>query len=232
MPVRAWIRSANNAIEGILHAARGQRHLRYHFYAAALVLIFSYAVGATKAEFLIISLAVIAVLMAEMLNTSVEAIVDMLSPERCERARAAKDIAAGAVLITALGSAIIGYVVLFPYVRAVFSGGFQITKHPGEEISVIAFIIVLIVVVLMKAYFGKGHPLRGGVPSGHTALAFSVWVSVSLTTMDLFVSALCLALAFVIAASRVTSGIHRLWEVVLGGIVGAGVTFILFQVFS
>jgi diacylglycerol kinase len=117
MPFRQWIRSANNAIEGILHAARTQRHLRYHFFSAAAVLIISYILGVSRIEFLIIALSVLAVLLAEMFNTAVEAIVDIVSPEQSEKARIAKDVAAGAVLIAAFGVAVIGYIVLFPYRR-------------------------------------------------------------------------------------------------------------------
>ena len=231
MPLRAWIKSANFAIEGILHAAKTQKHLRYHFYVAAFVLTASYVLGVTKSEFLFISLAVIIVLAAEMLNTAVETLVDLLSPEHQERARQAKDIAAGAVLITALGSAIIGYIILFPYMSNLFETGFHISKHSVEEVSVIAFILVLIIVVLLKAYFGKGHLLSGGLPSGHSALAFSVWVSVTYTTANFYASILCFMLAVIIAQSRVTTKIHKAWEVVLGGLIGASVTFVLFQVF-
>lgn len=232
MPLRAWIRSANFAIEGILQAARTQKHLRYHFCIAAFVLISSYILGVTKSEFLFISLAVIMVLVAELLNTAVEAMVDLLSPEHHETARQAKDIAAGAVLITALGSAIIGYIILFPYITNLFETEFHISKHSKEDISIISFILVLIIVVLLKAYFGRGHPLRGGVPSGHSALAFSVWVSITYITANFFASFLSFAIALIIAQSRVTTKIHKAWEVVLGGLIGASVTFALFQLFS
>ncbi|TAL24023.1 MAG: diacylglycerol kinase family protein, partial [Nitrospirae bacterium] len=114
MPLRQWIKSANFAIEGILHAAKTQRHLRYHFYAAAAVLLISYILGVSRTEFLIISLSVIAVLLAEMFNTSIETLVDIISAEHSEKARIAKDIAAGAVLITAFGVAVVGYIILFP----------------------------------------------------------------------------------------------------------------------
>ncbi len=80
MPLRRWLKSANFAIEGILHGARTQRHLRYHFISAAVVLIMSYVLGVTRLEFILLSLAVILVLSAEMLNSAVEAIVDLVSP--------------------------------------------------------------------------------------------------------------------------------------------------------
>jgi len=87
MPLRRWIKSANFAIEGILHAAKNQRHLRYHFFSAAFILFLGYLLGVTRTEFVIISLAVILVISAEMLNSAVEVVVDILSPEYSEKAR-------------------------------------------------------------------------------------------------------------------------------------------------
>ncbi len=232
MPFRQWVRSANFAIEGILHAAKTQRHLRYHFYSASAVLIISYILGVSRTEFLIIALSVIAVLLAEMFNTAIEAIVDIISPEQSEKARVIKDIAAGAVFITAFGVAVIGYIILFPYMRDSFHKGLYITKHSKEEISIIAFIIVVILVVIIKAYFGKGLPLRGGMPSGHAALAFSAWVATTYITENFIASLFSFILAVAIAQSRVVTKAHSQWEVILGSLMGASVTFLLFRIFS
>lgn len=232
MPLRKWIKSANFAIEGVLHAAKTQRHVIYHLFSAAFVLILGYVLGISKTEFLIISLTVIVVLLAELINTAIEAVVDLLSPEHNEKARIAKDVAAGAVLITAFGAAVIGYIILFPPILRSLKDGFSIAKHSGDEVSVFALILVLILVVLAKSYFGKGTPLRGGIPSGHSALAFSGWVAVTYLTGNIAVSTLCFMLAALVASGRVTSGIHTAWEVILGGLIGASVTFLLFRIFS
>ncbi len=232
MPFRQWLKSVNSAIEGILHAAKTQRHLRYHFYTAAVILLISYILGVSRTEFLIIALSVIAVLLAEMFNTAIEAIVDIMSPEHSEKARVVKDIAAGAVFLTAFGVAVIGYLILSPYLRDSFQKGLYITKHSKEEISIIAFIIVVILVVITKAYFGKGHPLRGGMPSGHSAVAFSAWVAITYITENFTVSLLCFILAIIIAQSRVITRAHSQWEVILGSLMGASVTFLLFRLFS
>lgn len=231
MPLKRWIKSANFAIEGILHGAKTERHLRYHLYAAAAVLLLSYVIGVSKQDFLVISLVTIMVLLAELLNTSIEAVTDLLSPERSEKARIAKDVAAGAVLITALGAAIVGYIILIPYLRRWFQEGFYIARHSGEEISIIALVLVLILVVITKAYMGRGSPLRGGLPSGHAALAFSIWVIVTFTTGSFISSILCFVLASAVAASRVVQKIHSIWEVILGGLMGTTVTYLLFKVF-
>jgi diacylglycerol kinase (ATP) len=232
MLFREWWRSANCAIEGILHAAKTQRHLRYHYFSAAAVLLLSYMLGVSRIEFLIIALSVIAVLLAEMFNTAIETLVDMVSPDHSEKARIAKDISAGAVLLTVFGVAVIGYIILFPYLRDAFDTGISITKHTKEEIALIAFIIVLILVIITKAYFGKGLPLRGGMPSGHAALAFSVWVATTYITENFVASLFSFAFAIVIAQSRVGTKAHTVWEVVLGGLMGASVTFLLFRIFS
>ena len=232
MPLREWIKSANNAIEGILHAAKTQRHLRYHFYSAATVLLVSYILGVTKTEFIFIAISVIAVLLAELLNTAIETMVDILSPEHSEKARIAKDIAAGAVLITAFGVAVVGYIILFPYIRNIFQEGLYITKHSKEEISIISFVIILLLVVITKALHGKGHPLRGGMPSGHAAFAFSAWMAITYITESFIASLICFILAALIAQNRVATKVHSRWEVILGGFMGALVTFLLFRLFS
>jgi len=115
MPLKRWIESANNAIEGVLHAARTERHFQYHLITAIAVLILSYALGVARDDFLVVAVIVILVLLAEMLNTAIEHLVDLVSPEYHERARSAKDIAAGAVLVTAFGAAVLGYIILYPY---------------------------------------------------------------------------------------------------------------------
>lgn len=232
MLLKEWFKSANFAIEGILHAAKTQRHLRYHFYTAAFVLLLSYILGISRFEFLIITLSVIAVLLAEMFNTAIETVVDIISPEESEKARIAKDIAAGAVLITAFGVAIIGYIILFPYLVESFKTGIHITKHTNEEIALIAFIIVVILVVITKSYVKKGLPLSGGMPSGHAAIAFSAWVATTYITENFTVSLVSFVIAIMIAQSRVMVKAHNVWEVILGGLMGAVVTFLLFSIFS
>ena len=231
MPLKAWINSANNAIEGILHGTKTQKHMRWHFLSAALVLMFSYLAGVKTQELVTVALAVILVLLAEMMNSAIEAVVDIISPDYSEKARIAKDIAAGAVLITAFGSAVIGYFVLFPYIASIFTEGFRIARHSKTEISAIAFILVLIAVIMTKARFGKGLPLRGGMPSGHSALAFSIWVSVTYITENVYISLLCLLLAVWTAQSRVAVSAHSWTEVAAGALLGSLLTFLLFKLF-
>ena len=210
MPLRNWLNKANIAIDGILHAAKTEKHLRYHLYSAACVLLVSFLLGVSSFDFIIIAILVSIVILAEMLNTAIEHTVDMISPEKKDSARYAKDIAAGAVLITAFAAAVIGYIILFPYIKKALYEGISLVQYAPEYVLIVSLIIVFIVVILMKTHFGRGKPLIGGLPSGHAALSFSMWVSVTYITKNFLASLLCLILAIIIAQSRVTVRAHNL----------------------
>lgn len=231
MPLRKWVESANYAIEGILHAAKTERHLRYHFYAAVLILLLSLILGITRSEFIAIAIVAIIVLSVEMLNTAIEATVDIIFKEYDNRAKIIKDIAAGAVLTASIGAAVVGYIIFLPYLKNTFENGLKIAKHSGEDIAIISFVVLLILVIITKTFFGKGSPLRGGIPSGHAAVAFSIWAAVTFLTEAFLPSFLVLILAVLVAQSRVSIGVHKPWEVILGALLGSVVTFFLFKLF-
>jgi len=232
MPLRRWIKSTNHAIEGILHAAKTQRHMRYHFFTAILILIVSFSIGISWAEVVILITLSIIVLSVEMLNSALETITDILFREYDEKAKRIKDMAAGAVLITAIGAAVIGFVILFEPVKNFFYSGLNIAKHAKSDVAVVSLIVVLIMVVLTKSFFGKGQPLRGGMPSGHAAISFSMWVAVTMISESFVPSLLVFIMAVVIAQSRVSTGAHKPLEVVVGALLGITVTFLLFKIFS
>ena len=94
-------------------------------------------------------------------------------------------------------------------------------------------LMVLLIVIATKAWTGRGTPLRGGLPSGHAAVAFAAWVAVTYLVGDehrFVVSALTLVMALLVAQTRVESGIHSTLEVAYGGALGALVTLVVFQV--
>lgn len=231
MPLRKWVESANYAIEGILHAAKTERHLRYHFYAAVLILLLSLILGITRSEFIAIAIVAIIVLSVEMLNTAIEATVDIIFKEYDNRAKIIKDIAAGAVLTASIGAAVVGYIIFLPYLKNIFENGLKIAKHSGEDIAIISFVVLLILVIITKTFFGKGSPLRGGIPSGHAVVAFSIWAAVTFLSEAFLPSFLVLILAVLVAQSRVSIGVHKPWEVILGALLGSVVTFFLFKLF-
>ena len=113
-PIRpkGFIGSVNCAIEGILWAAKTQRHMLFHLVAAILVLIGALALDISLHEFALLALAIILVLFAELVNTAIELIIDLVAPDFHPLAQRAKDVAAGAVLFASGGALILGYLAL------------------------------------------------------------------------------------------------------------------------
>jgi len=226
-----WLDSANAATEGIIEAARTQRHLKFHLLVAFVVLFGCFLIGVEKFEFIAIALITLLVIVAEMFNSALEVVVDLTSPEKNEKARIAKDIAAGAVLITAVGALIIGYLILWPYFIRIIQNGFWIAKHYPENIALLAVIIIMLLVIMLKAYLGRGHPLKGGCPSGHAAVAFSIWISITYISTDSLVWIISLILALIIASSRLMKQIHSILDIVLGSAIGILTTMALYWIF-
>jgi diacylglycerol kinase (ATP) len=227
----SWIEKVNCAIEGILWSVRTQRHMRIHFLAALGVLFAALFFQLTNLEFLLLVLAAIFVLFAELFNTAIEVVVDMVSPEYSEHARRAKDVAAGAVLLASIGAVVLGYLVLSGDAMRLFGESARLSGKPPGGTAVVAVLIVVILVVLLKALLNRGTPLHGGMPSGHSAVSFSVATSISLSDVHPAISLMALALAVMVAHSRLIMQIHTMREVIAGSLLGAAVTMFIVLIF-
>ena len=226
-----FIDSVNCAIEGILYTARTQKHMRHHFAAAILILTAALLLRVSSVEFMLIALAVSFVLFAELLNTAIEVVVDMISPQFHPMAKIAKDVAAGAVLVAAFGTAILGYLVLAKYLFPFHRGLLAMVGTSSELGTVVSVVLVLIAVIILKTLTGSGTPLKGGEPSGHAAVAFSIATSVSFNTQDPLISLLCFILAIMVSHSRLLLRIHSMREVIIGALTGTLLTVLVTVLF-
>lgn len=107
-----------NAASGILTAVKNERHMKLHVFAAFIVISLSIYYRISRLELIAIILTISAVIAAEMINTAVEAVVDLATQDYNDKAKLAKDVAAGAVLVSALFSVTIGYFVFFDRIKA------------------------------------------------------------------------------------------------------------------
>lgn len=107
-----------NAASGIVTAVKNERHMKFHVFATCLVIPLSIYYRISKLEFITVILTISAVIAAEMINTAIEAAVDLATSEYNEKAKIAKDVAAGAVLVSAVFSLVIGFLVFFDRVSA------------------------------------------------------------------------------------------------------------------
>jgi len=167
-----------------------------------------------------------------MINTAVEAVVDLVSPEFHPLAKIAKDTAAGAVLLAACGAGITGYLILAKYVLPKYGEVLHMLGTQSDLGTMVSILIVIIVVIMIKSLSGKGTPLHGGFLSGHAAVAFSIATAVSLNTGDPLISLLCIAMAVMVSHSRLLMRIHTTRELVLGSLVGSGITILVLLAFK
>lgn len=106
--------SVKFAFEGIVYVLKTQKNAWIHLFISVIVLIVSAWLKLSPWEWVGIILSIALVWMAEFLNTSLEIIVDLASPEKHPLAKVGKDVGAGAVLISAFFSAIVGFIILCP----------------------------------------------------------------------------------------------------------------------
>jgi diacylglycerol kinase len=105
--------SFKHATRGLVFFLRTQRNIRLLFLIAVAVFAYAAKTGVSATEWALLVVAVVLVLAAEMLNSALEYTLDLLHPAQHPLVKAAKDIAAGAVLVTCLGAAAIGLLVFF-----------------------------------------------------------------------------------------------------------------------
>ena len=102
------------AIEGRWTSFKTERNMKIHIFIMILVIIAGIILKINKSEWIICIILFAIVIGSELFNTSIETIVDMVMPEKNEKAKIAKDVSAGAVLVVAIGAAIIGLVIFVP----------------------------------------------------------------------------------------------------------------------
>jgi diacylglycerol kinase (ATP) len=236
MPKRNQItllQSFNHAFQGLVHAVRHQRNMRIHFAVAFFVLLGSLFFNLSRLELVVVLVTITMVLMAEMVNSAVEAVVDIITDEFDPRAKIAKDVAAGAVLIAAINALVVAYLVFADKFSRFSLDLLGAVRRSPTHLTFVALAVVIIAVIALKASRGRTFLLSGGLPSGHAALAFAGWAAISFVTASvrpgILVSAIAFIMAVLVAQSRMEAGIHSLLEVVLGAILGIVVTTLIFQ---
>lgn len=111
------ILSFKYAYEGLVAAFKQEPNLKLHFLAAVIVIILGLYLNISKIDWLIIIILIGFVIAVELTNTAVEAIVDGLIQEHHPAAKIAKDISAGAVLVSSITAAVSGLIIFYPYLK-------------------------------------------------------------------------------------------------------------------
>lgn len=219
------------ALSGIVHTFRTQRHMRFHLYVVVVVLLLGIVARLAMREMLVLLFTISLVVVAEMFNSAIEATVDLVSPNYHPLAKFAKDIAAGAVLITTIIALVVGTLLIVGEQRwdairiNLTSDGFG----PSAMVRlVLGSVIVFISVVVGKAFGKRGQVLRGGLVSGHAAYGFFFATSTIFLADNAVTAGIAILLAAIIAQSRYEAKIHSIFELALGAGVGVVLSLLVF----
>jgi diacylglycerol kinase len=118
MKRRVHIISFKHAWDGIWYAVTTQPNFQAHLFVAFVVVYSAWHFNVSKTEWIILLFAIALVLVAEMLNTAIESVTDILILEFNKHAKIAKDVAAGMVLLSVVLAVIVGLAVFLPYIMA------------------------------------------------------------------------------------------------------------------
>ena len=224
------IKAFNAAIEGIIYTFKFERNMKIHYFLAIIVFTASLFAGLTRIEMLLLVFAISLVVIAEMFNTAIEKTIDMITDEYHVLAKIAKDVAAGGVLIAALNSVVVGYMLFYEKLTEISQSLLYTIRQSQIHITLICIVLVLIAVVVVKAMTSTGTPLKGGMPSGHAALAFAMATAITFMMERVVTSTLAYLMAILVAQSRIEGKIHTFWETVAGGLLGTLIAILVFQV--
>jgi diacylglycerol kinase (ATP) len=108
------LKSFGNALEGLKYILKTQQNARIHAVFTLVVFLLAYYLKLNRLEWVGLALVIAMVWIAEIFNTAVEVVIDMISPEHSQGARIVKDISAGAVLVSALFSVLVGILIFGP----------------------------------------------------------------------------------------------------------------------
>jgi diacylglycerol kinase (ATP) len=201
--------------------------MQFHFVMLVLVLLSGLLLALDTRDMLTLLFCISLVIATEMVNTAVETVVDMITQTYHPLAKLAKDVAAGAVLISSINAVIAGLLIFFGNDRIQKIKGGLPYRPPDVTIVLVVGILVLTLTVMMsKLITGRSNAgiWHGGVVSGHSAIGFFLAMTIIFTANNRFVAILALLMAVIIAQSRVEAGVHSVQEVVLGAVVAIFLT--------
>lgn len=232
MKNRSIIESFNYAVTGIISAIKTEKNMKVHYFAGLAVIFSSLFFDFTRLEFLILLFAITLVFVAEMFNTAIESVVNLVTEEYHPLAKLAKDIAAGGVLIAVINSLVVGYILFFSRINSFSHMILTRIKASPIHLTFIALLLVVILTVGLKSLFYRGHGthFQGGTVSGHAAISFCIATMIACVSGDSLIGALGYFIAALVGESRIEGKIHTLFEVVMGSILGTLVGILIYQI--
>ncbi len=225
-----FLDACQNALDGIIYAITTQSNIKKQLLIAVAVMLISLFFDLSRAEFLCLMFTVVLIIIAEMFNTAIETVVDLYTDLYHPKAKIAKDVGAGAVVIAAINAVIVAYFLFFQKISTIGLRMVEEVVNSPIHLAFVAVLLTVIVIVTLKAAATRNHKFikENFMPSGQTAVAFAALTIVWLTTRNVVIFTLALVLALLVAINRYQTKKRTKLEIIIGACVGVLVVILLY----
>ncbi len=226
-----FLDACQNALNGIIYAITTQSNIKKQLVIAVIVMLISLFFNLNKAEFLCLMFTVVLIIVAEMINTAIETVVDLYTDLYHPKAKIAKDVGAGAVVISAINAIIVAYFLFFEKISDIGLQFIDNIVSSPVHLAFVAIVLTVIAVVTLKAASttNKHKFIKNNfMPSGQTAVAFAALTLIWIATRNVVIFTLSLVLALIVAINRYENKKRTIPEIIVGACVGVCVVVLLY----
>ena len=221
--------ACKNAVNGIIYGTTTQSNVKKQLVIIAFLILISLFFNLTKVEFLCLIISVVLIIFAEMVNTAVETVVDLCTEVYHPKAKIAKDVAAGGVVITALNAVFVSYFLFFDKIGEMGNNIYKtIINSPTYLAFVVVALIIIVAVALKAAKIRDKKNNKQLIISCQSMLASAAVVATWIVTENIIALSFAVILAVMICMNRVESKERTVTEVILGVMIGLLITILMY----
>lgn len=225
--------ATKNAINGIIHVFKTERNLRIDYIIGALVFLFSLFFDFSKAEYICLIITIGFMIFAEMINSVIEYMVDLITEEYNEKAKAAKDIAAGGVLIAGGISVIVAYFLFADKIKqATMHTISEILSSKSHMLITILFVVVIFTIVIKGIFKKENKNYVESFPSSRITVSFALVTYLFIITKSFIVGAVTMVLCIMIASLKKEVDKISNFHIALSASLGILLVIIIYQLTS
>lgn len=226
--IEAW----KNAVNGIIYATTTQGNIKKQLVIAVIVMLVSLLFNLNTAEFLCLMFTIILIIVAEMFNTAIETVVDLYTDLYHPKAKIAKDVAAGGVVVTAINALIVAYFLFFDKISDIGLNFISNIANSPVHLAFIGIFLTVILIVSFKAFGvsrkNKNLKDKSFMPSGISAIAFAATTLIWINSSNKVVLTLTIFMAIVLSLTRIEDKKRSSLEVIVGALTGIAVVTLIY----
>lgn len=224
--------SFKNALNGICHVIKAERNMKIHIAAALVVILLGINYRLDKIETVLVCIAIGLVLVCELLNTAIEVLVDMVMESYHPKAKIVKDVAAGGVLMSAILSVVIGYIIFIDRVAIDVQKAVGFLKNLDVRVSIIILTVTIVFIVIKAVVFKKKVSMRGSVDTVIAFTASAAATAVLMLNGNVKNSIMFFGICMLVVVSRFRKKMQNFYDIFIGVVTAFLIVLVIFGVFN